>query len=70
MPYFIYRIAPERSLSLLRAFDRFPEAKEAVRALRTTATKGEQVRIVFANDPEEAKALLNTPRERPPSEDD
>lgn len=70
MPYFIYRIAPARSLSLVRAFDRFPEAKETVRALRAAAAHGEQLKIIFASDPAEAKALLSTPRERPPSEDD
>lgn len=70
MPYFIYRIAPERTLTLVRAFDRFPEAKEAARALRATAADGEQWKIIFAGDPAEAEALLSTPRERQPSEDD
>ena len=34
MPYFLYRISPERKLTLLETFEKFQEAKGVARRLR------------------------------------
>lgn len=72
MPYFIYRISPERKLNLLDSFDRYPDAKQAATALRIAQGPDDTgtVKIIFAKDAEEAEQLLRTERERQPSEDD
>ncbi len=72
MPYFIFRISSDRKLSLVRAFEKFAEAKENARAMRaaSAADASEVLKIIFADDPADAEQLLSTRRERPPSEDD
>lgn len=72
MPYFIFRISSDRKLSLVRSFEKFPEAKKNARAMRAASAAGasEVLKIIFANDPAEAEQLLTTRRGRPPSEDD
>jgi hypothetical protein len=72
MPYFIYRISPERKLDLVDSFDSYRDAKQAVTALRVAQEPDDvcTVKVVFAKDSAEAEQLLKTKRERQPSEDD
>ena len=72
MPYFVYSISADKELELLKSFDTYREAKQAVTAMRVelSAKENRLVRIVFAQDPAEAEELLKTKRERQPSEDD
>lgn len=60
MPYFLYRISPERKLTLLQSFERFADAKSAARRLRAeqTADDPHLIRMVFAENPKKAQLLL------------
>jgi len=72
MPYFLYRIAPNRSLTCLESFDEYRDARSAARSLREEqgATGNAVIKMVFAEQAAEAEALLREARERTPSEDD
>lgn len=72
MPYFIYRISPERKLDFVDSFDSYRDAKQAATALRVAQQPDDvdRVKMVFAKDSPEAEQLLRTERERQPSEDD
>ena len=72
MPYFVYSVAADSKLELIRSFDSYREAKQAATAARLKPSVNESrlVRIIFAQDPVEAEELLRTKRERQPSEDD
>jgi hypothetical protein len=64
MPYFLYRISPERKLTLIQAFEKFQEAKGIARQLRADQPPGssEIIRMVFAETPKKAQLLLTDPR--------
>lgn len=72
MPYFVYSVASDKKLELIRSFDSYREAKQAATAARLKLSVNENrlVRIIFAQNPAEAEELLRTKRERQPSEDD
>lgn len=71
MRYFLYSISPHRELELLQSFETYSEAKRAAVAARVAKTAADHiVKIIFAQDPAEAEQLLQTKRERQPSEDD
>ncbi|RMD68655.1 MAG: hypothetical protein D6819_08890 [Gammaproteobacteria bacterium] len=72
MPYFIYRISPQKQLALVRSFAKYQEARQLARSLRASQAPEDRdtIKIIFAKDAEEAERLLLTPRERKPSEDD
>ncbi len=60
MPYFVYRISPERKLILLDTLDKFKEAKDLARSLRAKLPPGvnEVIRMIFAENPKKAQLLL------------
>jgi len=60
MPYFVYRISPERKLTLIETFAKFKEAKDHARALRAQQTTDDRnvVRMIFAEDQKKAQLLL------------
>ena len=60
MPYFVYRISPERKLILLDTLDMFKEAKDFARSLRAQQPPGvnEVIRMIFAESPKKARLLL------------
>jgi hypothetical protein len=70
--YFLYSVSPQKELELLQSFDTYNEAKRAAVAARMAQTTADDniVKIIFAQDPAEAAQLLQTKRERQPSEDD
>ncbi|MDH3638193.1 MAG: hypothetical protein OES09_06980 [Gammaproteobacteria bacterium] len=72
MPYFLYRVSPDRSLTYLDSFDQYREARSAARSLRKSqaAVDDDMIKMVFAEQATEAETLLTRPRERIPSEDD
>ena len=71
MRYFLYSISPQKELELLQQFETYSEAKRAAVAARAQAAADDQIiKIIFAQDPAEAEQLLQTKRERQPSEDD
>ncbi len=72
MPYYIYRISAERKLELVESYEAYRDAKQAATRMRAGRNPNDAytVKMIFAQDPAEAKQLLTTRRERQPSEDD
>ena len=64
MPYFVYRISPGRKLTLLDTFDKFKQAKDLARSLRSQQPPGNNyvVRMIFAESPKKAQMLLTDTR--------
>jgi hypothetical protein len=64
MPYFVYRISPERKLTLIETFAKFKEAKDLARSLRAQQSSDDRhiVRMIFAEDPKKAQLLLSDRR--------
>lgn len=65
MPYFVYKIAVDQDLEMVRACASYPEAKALcteMRKARTTADRYD-VRMVFAEDTRQAKRLLTERRQ-------
>nr|VFK40747.1 MAG: hypothetical protein BECKSD772F_GA0070984_10703 [Candidatus Kentron sp. SD]VFK46376.1 MAG: hypothetical protein BECKSD772E_GA0070983_10723 [Candidatus Kentron sp. SD]VFK79495.1 MAG: hypothetical protein BECKSD772D_GA0070982_10526 [Candidatus Kentron sp. SD] len=69
--YFIYKILPSNRLAPVQHFDKYPEAKKAVRSLREALTSEDThtFRIIFAQNTEEAERRLREKREPHPGED-
>jgi hypothetical protein len=64
MPYFVYRISPDRKLTLLDTFAKFKEAKVHARSLRAQQATDDRsiIRMIFAEDPKKAQLLLSDRR--------
>ena len=63
MPYFVYRISAQRKLTLLNTFDKFIDAKDFARSLRSLRAQqvpgaNETIRMIFAENPKKAQLLL------------
>ncbi len=72
MPYFIYRISPEKVLHCLDKHEKYRPAREHVRELRKQqeADDKDTIRLIHASNETEAERLLLTPREAPVEGDD
>ena len=72
MPYFIYRISREKQLTCLGKREKYREARDEVRQLRSAQKEGDSdlIRLVHAGTEAEAERLLLTPREAPVEGDD
>ncbi len=72
MPYFIYRISPQRFLTYVDEFVHYRDARGEARRIRAeqSGNDADSVKIIFAKDRSEAESLLKTRRERQASEDD
>jgi hypothetical protein len=72
MPYYLYRIKPYFAPKKLAEFDSFKQAGSHAKALRTAPdlAAGSSVKIIFAQDEEQALELLSQVRERAPAGDD
>ncbi len=64
MPYFVYRISPDRKLTLLETFTKFKEAKDHARSLRAQQATDDRntVRMIFAENQKKAQLLLTDAR--------
>lgn len=64
MPYFVYRISPERKLTLLDTLDKFKQAKDLARSLRAQQSPevNDIIRMIFAETPKKAQMLLTDRR--------
>lgn len=71
MPYYVYRITQPtpivKNLELKSQYETYPDARNAVRDLRASATVGDNAtyKLVHAASELEAEELLHTPREKP-----
>lgn len=70
MPYYLYRVRSFAMPERLAEYSRFAEASAAAKALRPAQAAGASVRVIFAENPEAAEALLLQPRDRQPAGDD
>lgn len=71
MPYFVYKIFPDKTLEPVEVHDGFKPAMHRCRQLRKEipADQDYQVRMVFAKDKTEARRLLTTKRAASPVEE-
>ena len=77
MPYFVFRVSPDRQLDRLGEYQGFQDAKRFARAQRAElaeqtddASPADTVKICHAHSEAQARALLTAPREpRPLGED-
>ncbi len=69
MPYFIYKISPQRILEKQGMAEKFKEAKALTNELRKTLdpNTGYTVRMIFAENELQAEDLLSQKREPDPS---
>jgi len=69
MPYFVYKIYPNRTLDLIDDFDKYQDAKKLTRELRTELKEDDvfNFRLVHAAHEREAERLLATKREPRPT---
>ena len=64
MPYYVFRIAADKTLTLLNTFDKYKDAKETCRTLRIAEPSGaDQIRMAFAATERDAKRLLGDKRQ-------
>ncbi|TNG02570.1 MAG: hypothetical protein EP297_00975 [Gammaproteobacteria bacterium] len=67
MPYFVYKVFPNRTCEKVSEFEKFQEAKSFARDTRanTTVQDNFTIKVMFAKNEAEAESLILTPRERP-----
>lgn len=67
MPYYVYKVFPDRRAEYLADFAAYKQARALARETRATLDAGDEcaVKMVFAKDRTEAKSLILTPRPRP-----
>jgi len=72
MPYFVYRVSPQKFIKHLEQYSEYRDARKYARDLRAQQDKEDPdtIKIIFAEEQAEAEALLKAKRERQPSEDD
>ena len=60
MPYYVFRLSPDKKLTLVDTFAKYQEAKDLCRQLRQTESPDNPnaVRMAFAEDEVKAKRLL------------
>ncbi|MHB8535499.1 MAG: hypothetical protein ACYDBW_08645 [Sulfuricaulis sp.] len=65
MPYFVFRILPDKKFSLVKSCDQYKEAKDLCRELRIAESPDNPtaVRMAFAEDEAKAKRLLMDKRQ-------
>jgi hypothetical protein len=64
MPYFVYRITPQRKLTHIDTCTRYQDARALVRRLRQDEASGDDdIRMIFAKQQGEAERLLSAPRD-------
>ncbi len=71
MPYYVFEIRDNNSLKLLDAHEKYRDAKQQLRRLRSEASEESvRYRMIYAANPTLAEQLLLTPREAPIEGDD
>jgi hypothetical protein len=65
MPYFVYKVMPNRTLTHIDTKDGYQDARSIVRSLRAERSEGDEAdyRMIFAKHQSEAEKLLSRPRE-------
>ncbi len=65
MPYYVFRISPDRQFTLVNTFEKYQEAKETCRRLRAEESPNDPnaVRMAFAKSEYDARRLLAEKRQ-------
>ncbi len=65
MPYFVYKVMPNRTLTHIDTKDSYQDARSIVRDLRAERTQGDEAdyRMIFSKHQSEAEKLLSRPRD-------
>jgi hypothetical protein len=65
MPYFVYKVMPNRSLTHIDTKDSYQDARSIVRGLRAERAEGDEAdyRMIFSKHQAEAEKLLSRPKE-------
>jgi hypothetical protein len=72
MPYFVYKVFPDKRLEYMDVYDTFQEARTFARERRAELTPEAEhiVKVIFAGNEDQARVLLTMEREpRPLGED-
>jgi len=72
MPYYVFKVSPFARLEKLAEFAAFPAASNHAKALRAAhaSEEGQRIRVMFADNQQEAEDLLCQIREARPAGDD
>lgn len=72
MPYFLFKMFPNRAVEVIEHHDKYRDARESARAKRKELTVADnyQVKIIFAANEQAGAKLLTTEREAEPWGDD
>lgn len=67
MPYYVYKVFPNRTCEYVDDFGQYREARDLARSIRADLTVQDNctVKVMHARDASEAESLILTPRERP-----
>lgn len=67
MPYFVFKVFPNKTCEQIGEFEQFKEARELARDTRANLTLQDNctVKVMHAKNSSEAETLILTPRERP-----
>jgi hypothetical protein len=67
MPYFVFKLFPNKTCEQIAQFDEYKPAREMARDTRANITLQDNctVKVMHAKNSEEAETLVLTPRERP-----
>jgi hypothetical protein len=67
MPYFVFKVFPNKTCEQIGEFDLFKEARALARDTRANLTLQDNctVKVMHAKNSSEAETLILTPRERP-----
>jgi hypothetical protein len=67
MPYFVFKVFPNKTCEQIGEFEQFKEARALARDTRANLTLQDNctVKVMHAKNSSEAETLILTPRERP-----
>ena len=67
MPYFVFKVFPNKTCEQIGQFDQYKEARGLARDTRANLTLQDNctVKVMHAENSAEAESLILTPRERP-----
>lgn len=67
MPYFVFKVFPNKTCEQIGQFDQYKEARALARDTRANLTLQDNctAKVIFAKNSAEAETLILTPRERP-----
>ena len=72
MPYFLYKVLPQKKFELIQQYQAYKDARNEARKRRAEMSADDlyAVKVMFAKDPEQAERLMSEEREpRPLGED-